>query len=149
MQRAFEQERKNLEKEMYLLEKLDDPNLDVDTLKSTLGLIKEDTIYVSNLPYSCTEKDIKELFGDCGKIVSIRIPENRQTKQSKGFAFVTFENEKGAKRGLNYDGHKFYDRKLRVNKAEKKAEIEEKRLKGEDYRKDWKKEGNRFEEEVK
>jgi RNA recognition motif-containing protein len=62
---------------MKLLEKLDDPNLDVDTLKSTLGLIKEDTIYVSNLPYSITEKDLQELFGDCGKIVSIRLPENR------------------------------------------------------------------------
>ena len=62
---------------MKILERLDNPDLDVDTLKSTLGLIKEDTIYVSNLPYSCTEKDLSELFGDCGKIVSIRIPENR------------------------------------------------------------------------
>lgn len=77
MQKAVESEKKNLEREMKILEKLDNPDLDVDTLKSTLGLIKEDTIYVSNLPYSCTEKDLSELFGDCGKIVSIRIPENR------------------------------------------------------------------------
>jgi len=33
-------------------------------------------------------------------------------------------DEKGARRALNYDGHKFYDRKLRVSMAEKKAEIE-------------------------
>lgn len=62
---------------MRILEKLDNPNLDVNTLKSTLGLIKEDTLYVSNLPYSCTEKDLTDLFGDCGKILSIRIPENK------------------------------------------------------------------------
>lgn len=62
---------------MRLLEKLDNPDLDVDTLKSTLGLVKQDTIYVSNLPYSCTEQDLTKLFGDCGKILSIRMPENR------------------------------------------------------------------------
>lgn len=44
---------------MKLLEKLDDvENIDVETLKSTLGLIKQDTVYVSNLPYSVTEKDL-------------------------------------------------------------------------------------------
>lgn len=33
-------------------------------------------------------------------------------------------DEKMAKRALNYDGHKFYDRKLRVSQADKKVEIE-------------------------
>jgi RNA recognition motif-containing protein len=80
MQKAVEIERKNLEREMKLLERLENPDLDMDTLKSTLGLVKQDTIYVSNLPYSCTEQDLMKLFGDCGKILSIRIPENRQTK---------------------------------------------------------------------
>lgn len=75
------------------------------------------------------------MFGDCGKIVSVRIPEDRQTKQSRGFAFVTFENEKGCRKALNYDGHLFFDRKLKVSKAEKKAEIEEKRLKGDEFKK--------------
>jgi len=44
---------------MKMLEKLDDvDNIDLDTLKNTLGLIKKDTIFVSNLPYSVTEKDL-------------------------------------------------------------------------------------------
>lgn len=126
MQRAVEIEKKNLEREMRLLEKLDDvDNIDMETLKSTLGLVKEDTVYVSNLPYSLTEKELQELFNDCGKILSIRLPENKQTKQNRGFAFITMADEKAARRALNYDGHKFYDRRLRVSKAEKKAEIEE------------------------
>jgi len=149
MQKAFEQEKRNLEREMKLLENLDNPNLDMDTLKSTLGLVKQDTIYVSNLPYSCTEKDLKELFADCGKILSIRIPENRQTKQSKGFAFITMDNEKSARKALNYDGHKFYDRKLKVSKAEKKPEIEERRLNGDNFKKEYKNEGRNQEEELK
>lgn len=110
---------------MRVLERLDRPDLDLETLKNTLGLVKEDTVYVANLPYSCGERDLRELFGDCGNILSIRIPENYQTKQNKGFAFITFDTEKGAKKALNYDGHKFYDRKLFVKKAEKKVETEE------------------------
>ena len=77
MQKAVEIEKKALEREMRILERLDRPDLDVETIKSTLGLVREDTIYVSNLPFSCTEKDLQELFGDCGGIVSIRLPENR------------------------------------------------------------------------
>lgn len=123
---------------MKLLEKLDDPNLDIDTLKSTLGLVKQDTLYVSNLPYSCTDKDLTELFGDCGKILSIRMPQNRETKQGRGFAFITMGDEKSARKALNYDGHKFYNRVLKVSRAEKKADIEDRRLNGDDFKKDWK-----------
>lgn len=129
MQKAVEIEKRALEREMRVLERLDKPgDLDLETLKNTLGLVKEDTVYISNLPYSCTEKDLRELFGDCGQLVSVRLPENRQTKQSRGFAFITFDSEKAAKKALNYDGHKFYDRKLHVQKAEKRPEIEEQRL---------------------
>jgi RNA recognition motif-containing protein len=124
MQKAVEIEKKALEREMRILERLDKPDLDLETIKSTLGMVKEDTIYVSNLPFSCTERDVFELFNDCGTILSIRIPENRQTKQNRGFAFVTFDSEKAARRGLNYDGHKYIDRKLRVSKAEKREDIE-------------------------
>jgi RNA recognition motif-containing protein len=85
---------------MRILERLDRPDLDVDTLKNTLGLVKEDTIYVSNLPFSCTEKDLAKLFGDCGPICGVKLPENRQTKQNRGFAFISFETDKAAKKAL-------------------------------------------------
>lgn len=114
MQKAVEIEKKNLEREMRLLEQLDRPDLDIETVRNTLGLVKEDTVYVSNLPYSCTEKDLRDLFGDCGAIVTVRLPENRQTRQNRGFAFITFDSDKGARKAMNYDSHKFYDRKLRV-----------------------------------
>lgn len=77
MQKAVEIEKKNLEREMRLLEQLDRPDLDIETVRNTLGLVKEDTVYVSNLPFSCTEKDLRDLFGDCGTIVTVRLPENR------------------------------------------------------------------------
>jgi len=62
---------------------------------------------------------------------------------------VTFETEKGAKKANNYDGHKFYNRKLRVTIAEKKEEIEEKRMKDDKIKKTWGSSGDKLEEEVK
>ena len=62
---------------------------------------------------------------------------------------MTFESEKAARKAINYDGHKFYNRKLKVTKAEKKEEIEEKRLKGDDFAKEWIDKGADLEEEVK
>jgi hypothetical protein len=133
MQKAIEIEKKNLEREMRLLEKLDDvDNMDVETLKSTLGLVRQDTIHVANLPYSVTAAELQNLFADCGKVASVRLPENKQTKQNRGFAFITMQDEKAARKALNYDGHRFYDRRLRVSLAEKKQEIEEKRMLGGD-----------------
>lgn len=40
MQKHAELIKKNLEREVNMLKKLDDPNLDAETLKSTLGLIR-------------------------------------------------------------------------------------------------------------
>lgn len=65
---------------MRTLERLDRPDLDIDTLKNTLGLVKEDTVYISNLPFSCTEKDLRDLFWDCENVKNIRLPLNRETK---------------------------------------------------------------------
>lgn len=58
MQKAVEIEKKALEREMRVLERLEQPDLDVDTIKNTLGLVKEDTVYVSSLPFSCTQRDL-------------------------------------------------------------------------------------------
>ena len=47
---------------------------------------------------------------------------------NRGFAFVSFENEKSVRKALNYDGHEFYRRKLKICIAENfKVETEKKR----------------------
>ena len=40
MQKAVEIEKRALEREMRVLERLDKPDLDLETLKNTLGLVK-------------------------------------------------------------------------------------------------------------
>lgn len=75
MRKAMEDQKRDLERQMEHLVKLDNhAELDVDTLKSSMGLVRQDTLYVANLPYHYEEQDIENLFKDCGKVVSIRVP---------------------------------------------------------------------------
>jgi len=120
----FEIEKKMFERELKQLEKLEDPNLDKNDIKEILGFTKQDTVYVGNLQYSVNESDLRDLFKGCGKIVSIRMPDDYQTRTKKGFAFITFDSETAAKQAKLRSGRVLYGRKIRVSIADKKPEIE-------------------------
>ena len=83
----------------------------METFKSSFGLVKQDTLYVCNIPYHYEEADLVDLFKDCGTIKSVNIPEDRLTRKKRGFAFVTLDSDKAARKALNYDGHKVMDRR--------------------------------------
>lgn len=86
--------------------------------KSTLGVVRQDTVMVRNLPYHFKEAELRDLFFDCGPVASVRMPEDRMTQQSKGFAFIAFVDDKAARKALNYDGHKIMNRPIAVSIAE-------------------------------
>ena len=99
---------------MKSLEKLDNKEeLDIETFKSSFGLVKQNTLHIGNIPYHFEKKDLIDLFKDCGAVIDVRIPQDRGRK--KGFAFVTLENDKAARKALNYDGHKPMQRHGRDN----------------------------------
>ena len=78
-------------------------------------------IYVGNLPYTATEGDVSALFAAYGPVERVKIITDRETGQSKGFAFVTLGDQaqlNAAIEALNdfdYNG-----RPLRVNASEPK-----------------------------
>ncbi|MES2474352.1 MAG: RNA-binding protein [Verrucomicrobiota bacterium] len=78
-------------------------------------------IYVGNLPYSATEGDVSGLFAAFGPVERVKIITDRETGQSKGFAFVTLGDQSqlnAAIEALNeYD---YNGRALRVNASEPK-----------------------------
>jgi len=121
--RTFELEKNKLESDLKILESLEGEDLDLETLQKSLGIKKKDTIWVGGLIPSVTEEDMRELFEDCGKIVSIRVPEDRQTRQAKGFAFITFKDDKGARNALARDGIPYYKKFLKVSIAENKSDL--------------------------
>jgi RNA recognition motif-containing protein len=76
-------------------------------------------IYVGNLPYTCGEQDLRDLFGGDGRSVSdVAIITDRTTGQPRGFAFVNMANDQDAKRAIDaLHGSLFGGRTLTVNEA--------------------------------
>ena len=75
-------------------------------------------IYVGNLPFTATEQDVKELFGQHGTVESVALPTDRETGRPRGFGFVEMpqadaQRAMGALNGFNMGG-----RPLRVNEAQ-------------------------------
>lgn len=61
-------------------------------------------IYVGNLPYQTTEDQLKDAFGQFGAVDAVNLIKDRDTGQSKGFAFVEMTNNAEADaaiKGLN------------------------------------------------
>ena len=78
-------------------------------------------IYVGNLPYTATEGDVSGLFAAFGPVERVKIITDRDTGQSKGFAFVTLGDQSqvtAAVEALN--NHDYNGRPLRVNPSEPK-----------------------------
>ena len=59
-------------------------------------------IYVGNLPYTCDDEQLRQLFGSDGRnVADVAIITDRMTGQPRGFAFVNMASDEDAKR--SYD----------------------------------------------
>ncbi len=75
-------------------------------------------IYVGNLPWSTTDQELSELFGDSGEVRSATVITDRETGRSRGFGFVEMDNDEDAKKAIaDLNGKDMGGRPLRVNEA--------------------------------
>ncbi|HLT92213.1 MAG TPA: RNA-binding protein [Woeseiaceae bacterium] len=75
-------------------------------------------LYVGNLPYSATEQGITELFAAHGTVDSAKLITDRDTGQSKGFAFVEMSRDSEAHAAIAaLNGADFGGRPMKVNEA--------------------------------
>jgi len=56
-------------------------------------------LYVSNLPYTATEEEIRTMFGNVDKVKSLRMVTTKGGK-FKGFCYVEYETEEAARRAV-------------------------------------------------
>jgi RNA recognition motif-containing protein len=78
-------------------------------------------IYVGNLPYTATEGDVSDLFANYGPVERVKIITDRETGQSKGFAFVTLGDQSQLNAAIEaLNGFDYSGRALRVNASEPK-----------------------------
>jgi RNA recognition motif-containing protein len=80
-------------------------------------------IYVGNLPFTITEDDIQEAFAAYGQVSSVSIIKDRDTGQSRGFAFVEMPNDTEAQSAIAaLNGQDLKGRTLTVNEARPRTE---------------------------
>jgi RNA recognition motif-containing protein len=80
-------------------------------------------IYVGNLPYSVTDEELRDTFGEFGELVSAEVVTDRFSGQSKGFGFVEMPNNSEADQAIKaLNDQPLKGRKLTVNEARPRAD---------------------------
>ena len=80
-------------------------------------------LYVGNLSFESTEIDLQDLFEQHGTVNEVRLMMDRMTGKSRGFAFVTMNDDAQAKAAMNaLNGHELNGRALTVNEARPREE---------------------------
>ena len=75
-------------------------------------------LYVGNLAFGVTNKDLEELFAEAGICESVAIISDRATGQSRGFGFVEMGSNADAQKAIQQlDGRELQGRALKVNEA--------------------------------
>ena len=75
-------------------------------------------LYIGNLGFDVTQKDLEELFAQAGVCESVAIITDRATGQSRGFGFIEMGSNADAQKAIQqFDGQEFKGRALKVNEA--------------------------------
>ena len=83
----------------------------------------ESKLYVGNLSYSTTEDDLRTLFTQAGTVASVALIKDRDSGQSKGFAFIEMSNQVEAEKAISmFNGRMMGERELKVSLARPREE---------------------------
>ena len=80
-------------------------------------------IYVGNLDYKVNENDLKGIFEEYGTVDSVKIITDKYSGRSKGFGFITMENQDEANKAISeLNGAALENREIVVNEAKPKKD---------------------------
>lgn len=75
-------------------------------------------LFVGNLPYKTTDTDLKDMFSKAGDVAEAVIIMDRERGLSKGFGFVTMNDDAQADAAIEmWNGKDIEGRALTVNEA--------------------------------
>ncbi|CAM9331677.1 unnamed protein product [Ectocarpus sp. 8 AP-2014] len=89
-----------------------------DPMASAAQPDPDSTVYVGNLDPSVTEDDIREFFVECGAIVSVRIPQDKETGKMRGIAFVAFAKHSGVLQALTLHMDDLKGQSVKIRRAD-------------------------------
>lgn len=80
-------------------------------------------LYVGNLSFKTTESELKDLFSEAGTVSEAALVTDRDTGNSRGFAFVTMSSDAEAQAAISkFSGKEVDGRSLTVNEARPREE---------------------------
>jgi len=78
-------------------------------------------VYVANLPSQATEAELKALFSKAGSVISVKMVQDRQSGQPRGFAFVEMSTQWEGRRAVSMlNRQDFMGKNLLVKEAAEK-----------------------------
>lgn len=81
------------------------------------------SIFIGNLSYEVTEKDLQSVFAEYGSVKRVNIPTDRETGRVRGFAFVEMESATEEDKAITaLDGAEWMGKALKVSKAKPREE---------------------------
>lgn len=75
-------------------------------------------LYVGNLPFTATEDEITQAFGEHGTVHSVALINDRETGRPRGFGFIEVDDDSAQAMISAMDGKELGGRALRVNEAQ-------------------------------
>ena len=81
----------------------------------------QNRLYVGNLSFNTNQSTIEAAFASVGDVREVAIPTDRETGQSRGFAFVTMGTAEAANAAIaQLNGMMLDGRPIRVNEAQER-----------------------------
>ena len=75
-------------------------------------------LFVGSLAFTATDDDVKNFFSAAGVVVDAKVIVDRDTNRSKGYAFVTMEDDQAAQNAIKMlDGKELNGRPVNVSEA--------------------------------
>lgn len=62
------------------------------------GDVNNKSVFVSGIPYSTTEDELRAMFEKCGAIKSLKVPRYQDTGRNLGYAHIVFQKNKEAQK---------------------------------------------------
>lgn len=79
-------------------------------------------LYIGNLSYNVREGDLRSVMEEYGTVASVKLITDRETRRSKGFAFVEMPNDEEAQKAIKeLNGAEYVNRTMVVKEALPKA----------------------------
>lgn len=110
VRREYEKQIREIDRELQMLEKMQNPGANLESIKESLGMTKVRKVRVENIPKKlCTEKDLRELFGSLGEFEYVDVSSRRYE------GVLKFKTQSAADAAVKWNGMNVQNRRLKIS----------------------------------